>query len=472
MVRILSILSILWLSLQINNCNAFFEEFQRYWSLEEESQVIQDLDTLISSIKKNGFPIGRFYITDPRNQEDIFKALSYQVPFLTKINDSWYHVRKIKVSPEISLYCVASNGEEVVFKTPVKWHREIIGVPPVSLFFSLSNPRNNTSPDVCIFFTFHYTMFEELKQPLNIIKDVWAGAEEVIYIDELGLIPPDSVQRYMKMYGLGEKDAYQKIKSLLNKELMSLSKGRTIYDSNPFYFELYKFLSVWKPNCYIEDLPYELWKKIVEVDKVTFRIEILKIFLREEFKRFEETCFEYLNNFILVNGVLRDKNLVAQINRLKDRTPASKIFTIRGIGHLGIISDVAQIDSDAWFFISCKKDILLAMPYKYWVYSFRKLGAEFPLRGDLLMYAYCILEDILGVYLANQGIEYVEAIAKAKIILGRIKTKDMLKKFVKKLNSNIDSLESLTVNEMGKLIFDTIKEISIQNPSQEKAERP
>ncbi|HDL09928.1 MAG TPA: hypothetical protein ENG39_01565, partial [Candidatus Omnitrophica bacterium] len=202
-MRILLILLILWLSLQISNCNAFFEEFQRYWSLGEESQVIQDLDTLISSIKKNGFPVGRFYITDPRSQEDIFKALSYQVPFLTKINDSWYHVRKIKVSPEISLYCVASNGEEVVFKTPVKWHREIIGVPPVSLFFSLSNSRDNTSPDVCIFFTFHYTMFEELKQPLNIIKDVWAGAEEVIYIDELGLIPPDSVQRHMKMYGLG-----------------------------------------------------------------------------------------------------------------------------------------------------------------------------------------------------------------------------------------------------------------------------
>jgi hypothetical protein len=146
----------------------------------------------------------------------------------------------------------------------------------------------------------------------------------------------------MKIYNLDEKQAFEKCKRMLEKEVEGLGKGIAIYDPSPTYNSLYKFLAKNKVKSTMEDLKYDNWKEIVKFDALSTDILAQRYFLNGDVSNYMKFKKLYCFGFWEFNVKRRDRNFVKQLVDLIKTHSDYAIFTIRGIGHFGLEEKLAK----------------------------------------------------------------------------------------------------------------------------------
>lgn len=205
---------------------------------------------------------------------------------------------------------------------------------------------SRTAPTFCCIYRFceeEETMTRHLAHLVQeLIAQAWAEHRTIVYVDELGLVPEETVKAMG--IGLSEQEAYKRVRELLDREVKDLEKGYASYDKSLLYRELYEVLASQarqgvKLKAVSEDLTYELWKKIVERDHETDpkRDELLKLFLLCQLERLAVMAVEIIRLRWEVNDWERDEAFLNQIASLiQEHGKNVLILTLRTGAHMGI----------------------------------------------------------------------------------------------------------------------------------------
>ncbi|MCM8784596.1 MAG: hypothetical protein NC818_07555 [Candidatus Omnitrophica bacterium] len=165
---------------------------------------------------------------------------------------------------------------------------------------------------------------------------------KVIYLDELGLIPYETVRNIMEVEKISEEEAFLKAKRMLAEELEGIEKGIPIYDSLDTYTKIYNFLAQNKIKSVMEDLGYQNWKNIISFDEQKFFDISFAHFVLNDISNYLRTIKIYRDNYGRYNIKDRDTNFTNQILRLKNDFPDAILFTIRGLSHIGLSEELTK----------------------------------------------------------------------------------------------------------------------------------
>ncbi len=218
-----------------------------------------------------------------------------------------------------------------------RWNGHIFSLPLVNIMaerLSSDAPRNGR---VIFVYSYHKEDFEKLRKILEGVREEAAvTGGQLIYIDELGLIPKDSVKRTQDTYKLNEKEAFERARKSLAEEIERFARGISTYDENPFYQAQYAYLARHKITSYMEELDYDNWRHIVRFDDLNIHNKAVNAFCRGDTKTYLKKLKEYNRGFWLYNVKERDEIFRQQVRKITANNPGSIIFILRGIGHYGM----------------------------------------------------------------------------------------------------------------------------------------
>lgn len=176
----------------------------------------------------------------------------------------------------------------------------------------------------------------------TLIKEAESWGGRVIYVDELGLIPEETVNNWSKSRGITRKQAFKKLKKLFQGELNKIHSGVPIYDPTYFYSMLYKHLAKYHMECYIENLEYKLWEFIVNFDSLNIFKKALDFFVLGDFGDAINSIDNYQQGYSTYNINIRDSNFATQLLELRQKYPNAIIFTVRGLAHYGFETKLVE----------------------------------------------------------------------------------------------------------------------------------
>lgn len=219
----------------------------------------------------------------------------------------------------------------------------IVGEPPVGCRFQLlvadEKSVQSDDPDIYIFYAATGDEAELAEQQLFtelqvMLEQAHQASREVIFLDAVGLIPEETV----KCYGTDEQVAFQKALDAVRQETEGVTRGIPIYDPNsPLWSALYRFLAERRVRCVLEELTYDLWKRIVEFDQRKLPEKAIVEFLTGFPDHAAKTMLEHMRGFHDLNCLQRDINFARQIEELMAEANRPLILIAREIGHYGIL---------------------------------------------------------------------------------------------------------------------------------------
>ncbi|MCM8779336.1 MAG: hypothetical protein NC898_03005 [Candidatus Omnitrophica bacterium] len=255
-------------------------------------------------------------------------------------NEGYLLIEEIASQPEgLILHSRKHSGEKFSLKGEdfiKSWNGHIFSFPLVNILAERINYPHAPQGRFISIYSYHREDFEKLKKILDVLREEATRLQKkLIYIDELGLIPKETVKNLQEGSKLSEKEAFENAKHSLRVETEGFEKGISTYDENPFYQAQYSYLANYRIKSYMEDLDYENWKRIVAFDDLNLHNEAIRAFCMGDVKTYLDKLREYVQGFWFYNVKERDENFRRQIKKIAEENPGSIIFTLRGIGHYG-----------------------------------------------------------------------------------------------------------------------------------------
>jgi|GEM_PF-1714832 len=307
-------------------------------SFTEEDVFGEKIEEVINIMRKKGIFLHGFRVNPQRETLSLLKE--NKKPFIVYLknkglgiveeiveNKEGYAVRFIREKEEII------KEDEFIFN----WDGKILSLPLVNILVERLPPRGSSDGRFIITYSYHKENFEKLKKILDKLREeADREGKKFIYIDELGLIPKDSIRKTQNSFKLSEKEAFEKARKTLAEEIERFARGISTYDENPFYQAQYAYLAKYKIKSYMEELAYDNWRHIVRFDDLNIHNKAINAFCRGDTNSYIKKLKEYNQGFWLYNVKERDENFRKQIRKIAQENPGSIIFTLRGIGHYGL----------------------------------------------------------------------------------------------------------------------------------------
>jgi len=265
------------------------------------------------------------------------------------------------------------------------------------------------------------TDFAKLSLILDeLIAEAKARNWKLMYVDELGLIPLDTVKNIMQSSGVSQEQAFEQARKSIGEEDASIGKGIPIYDSSPLYSQLYSYLAGRKIKTIIEDLEYPLWERIVSFDEDKVYEEAALYFMSGDLNKYVEKMKEYMNFFWQYNMKMRDTAFSRQINKLIDTNPNTLIFTLRGLGHYGLEGNITSTRFAIKSIIMCDGKFVENFNVRTWLQLLWSNGVQRNLDTEKRDIACAFIQDCLTAILIKGE--------KLNIVPARIKSYNAVKK--------------------------------------------
>ncbi|MCM8798732.1 MAG: hypothetical protein NC821_04645 [Candidatus Omnitrophica bacterium] len=428
------------------------------------------LSRILSAAREQGLFLLGFKLNPDLKNLNLLR--SQNKPFIAYFKDEGYIlIEKIIPQPEgLILHGRRASGETLILKGEdflKAWNGHIFSFPLVNVLAErIKYPDNPLGRFICIY-SYHREDFEKMKVILDTLREEATRLQKrLIYIDELGLIPPETVKQTMEGSKLTEKEAFENAKRSLGAEIEGFEKGISTYDENPFYQAQYAYLANYRIKSYMEDLDYENWKRIVAFDELNLHNEAIRAFCMGDVKTYLEKLREYVQGFWIYNVKERDENFRRQIKKIAEETPGAIIFTLRGIGHYGTEEPldlagftietlaIAEGDFEENLISDQMSQVMLSN------------GVYIPSEELNLLYLRSFPEECIRVYLQKEVEDLASATRMAKKIVDRINeeeikrlSRDISYAFAKGKINNADQVWEYVFNwakERGKIVSEAI----------------
>jgi len=385
---------------------------------------------LVGFLRTKGFFVEAYKI---RNKEVLFQIKS---PFIFFQKEKGFLVvQKVDSHEENIHYLDSKFGfREMSWDKFLKSSRGIIISFPIENIL-LGRMKSTSYPlegKFVVIYTHHkYTNFELVKDTIDKLrKEAKAKGWQILYIDELGLIPQRSVEFYSKNYKLDERTAFKRIKEELQKEVANLARGYPIYDPMPFYQKLYSYLAKVKMQTVIEDLDYELWEKIVEYDEEALYNQAVQDFVNIELLGYLKKVREFTTYFFLYNMKLRDELFVKQITNLMKSKPNTLIFTIRGSAHFGLGEKINMPNWDVECMVVSKGRLYEGFNQRTWLQVLWSNNVNVDPKLETMMLAQTYINDVITFKIEKEkNIDIITARRISYKALSKMKWEDLKKLF-------------------------------------------
>jgi len=310
-----------------------------------------------------------------------------------------------------------------------------------------------------IIYAYHDDEFERWEKTLNyIFNEIEKKNKKIAYIDELGLIPYESVEHTMRFKNISEEEAFQEIKKTLEEEIKNIKTGVAIYDSNSTYNKLYTLLARNKVECYMEDLTYDNWKEIVNFDALEVNKLARLYFLNGDIGNYVMYKKIYIDTFWKLNVKQRDEHFAEQLEYLIKNNPDKIFFTIRGIGHLGLEEKLINRGINTRYIILGNDDLEKSLINQQIIQVCRNLDVEIPPDEELKLILGGEFEEFIRAYLMLCGRNILQAIAETKTLLSNLskeKIRELFNEVKKKVSENKGKITDQ--KELYKLIYSIIE---------------
>jgi len=402
----------------------------------------------VNKLRELGYPVGIYSLI---NKSDVSK-----IPlFLTKTGGILTFVKKSK-NGKLVIY--QGSSKKLVSKKEFLqiWKGERVISPFVCNLWYICSSRIDTCGEISIIYSYHDVTPQELTGAVKaILEKAEVENKKVLYVDELGLIPYSTIRNYMEIYNYDEKQAFEKCKKMLKAEVKNIEKGITIYDPNPTYSSLYKYLAENKIKSVLEDLDYDNWKGIVRFDTLNTDILAQEYFLRGNINEYMKFKKLYCFGFWEYNVKRRDRNFVEQLKRLISLYPDYKIFTIRGIGHFGLEEKLAQEGINIKFILlgdglleeNLINQQVLQVDFNHHVHL--------PEENIFRMLLESEIEELLRVYFYKKTKNALLATQQVRDVLGLMTNEDIFRIFTK-VKEKVD--RNFSSGELPELIYNLVQE--------------
>jgi len=298
--------------------------------IETELKQSQNIfDSVVRVGRKHGLYLNRFVL------ENYQQITRFTEPIITQYKGIFYIA---KLSPTgIQLI---SNRRKIVVRQEEflkDWSGIFISLPLPGVLVIRYKPVEKKGRIVFLY-SYHNEEFYLFKEIFDkLYKQANKAGYNLIYVDELGLIPEKSIHT---INNNSERDGFESAKYSLLRELKFIEKGIGITDPTQFYDKIYHYLAKFKVRVEMENLKYENWKAITAFDELELNQLAVKLFCHGDINGYVEKIKEYNQGFWEYNVVIRDKYFRDQIEKLAEANPNSLIFTLRGLGHYGMEENV------------------------------------------------------------------------------------------------------------------------------------
>ncbi|MDP8216685.1 MAG: hypothetical protein P9L98_05150 [Candidatus Kaelpia imicola] len=420
---------------------------EQWGSLLDKEQLIEDIEKLtplkakaskesfivniVRAVRKQGVFLEAFAL----ESKDITKLKENKTAFISllKNGDLCYVVKNIEIKNNKAVFsCILPDRKEIFIDERdffSCWEGMVISKPLVNIKAKRLLNKEGDNKFVALYFYHSGEDFNLLRKVLEKLKEEAERTnKKLIYIDELGLIPERSIESYMKVNQIGEKEAFELIKKMLNEDISNVGKGVAILgETNPFYRQLYQYLAKNKIESYMEDLRYDAWKKIVVFDSMEYYSKAINYFFFNNIDKYIKSIERFIEGYWEYNIKRRDDDFRSQIKKIVAKHPNSLIFTIRGIGHYGMDNDI-NLDNLAVetlvFGRGIFEDNLLHSQMYYILLSNDIVMKENDKKLAILK---TYFEDTLRAYFVKKGLNIPEATQLVCKISKRLKEKNVLK---------------------------------------------
>lgn len=298
------------------------------------SDASLDVDNIVVKFREYGIPVGKYRVVE---RSDLSKILT---PFICKLNKyDWIVVSDVS-SNMVEFY----DSNNKLFTLPKQnfleeWDGIVIAQFPIGIWLTSVGKGfpHKEAIRFYIIYAYHDEDFARIKSAIDMIfEESKKQGKKIIYVDELGLIPFETIRTYSKTNNIPEKEAFEAIKKTLSRELEGVERGIPIYDSLWTYNNLYQYLANKKVKCVMEDLDYLNWQDIVVFDYLGYDKIASFFYTNGNIYSYANYMKKYCESFWKFNISLRDENFSNQVSNLLKENPDCLIFTIRGLGHLGL----------------------------------------------------------------------------------------------------------------------------------------
>ena len=299
----------------------------------QESCNLSLEESIIKVAKESGLYLSSFYLK--YQNEDI---VNISEPFIASIKGVYSVVYPKGEKIEI----VSSGDSQIVSKEDFVgfWDGKIISIPPTGVLLR-RNRISGQKQKIVFIYSYHKESFYLFKQLFDgVYQEASAAALPLIYIDELGLIPKDSIEKVILEQELTEREAFSRARASLLSELKLIERGIGIKDPTEFYHKIYDYFAKLDLRIEMEELQYENWKAIVAFDDLNLNQLAVTLFCKGNIDRYLDVIEQYNEGFWQYNVIIRDKFFLNQIERVAEENPQNTIFTLRGLGHFGIDESV------------------------------------------------------------------------------------------------------------------------------------
>ena len=225
----------------------------------------------------------------------------------------------------------------------------IAGEPPVGRRFQLVEseladraPAIDHEVDVFIFYAatndkpelFREQLLDELTELLDQARQ---AGRELIFIDACGLIPEETIRSH-QTGRRDERAAFEEVFSGIKRETERISQGHAPYEPNsPLWSELYRFLAERRVRSVLEELGYDLWRRIVDFDNRKLLEKAFTEFLNGFLEEAAQTMLQQMQGFHELNCLERDRRLAQQVERLMEGSSHPLVLIGRELGHYGVL---------------------------------------------------------------------------------------------------------------------------------------
>lgn len=374
-------------------------------------QPVRAID-LAQLLRGAGIPAQAYRLIEPSK---------LQFPCITFHDGSW------KLHLPLGADAYGLPEELILWEPSFEKGTVIVGEPPVGCRFQLlireDDQLQTDDLDIYVFYAAtsdeaklaEQQLFTELQSMLDQAQQ---AGREVIFLDAVGLIPEETV----RCYGTDEQVAFQKALDAIRQETKGITRGIPIYDStSSFWSALYRFLAERRVHCVLEELAYDLWRKIVEFDRRNLTEKAIVEFLTGFPDRAAKTMLEHMRGFHDLNCFQRDLNFAHQIEALMTGANRPFILIAREIGHYDVLEGF--------------------LGSKYLVHS-KILGQEERFTTLLRAPALDVLLVNIGVELSDQDLEL--------IVLHQCVIVSVLRDRVKSLRTAARLLEACHIDELSR----------------------
>ncbi len=361
------------------------------WNSQNEgSSKVETLINLTERLKEKGNIVDCFKLLQ---KEDIVKISGQTVSFYK----NELSLLKITNRVHISIKNLSTNStiEKTIQEFLKEWEGGYIVAP---ILINTWCEQGEEGEVFYIIYSYHDEDFLRIKKAMDFIFNL-SNNKEVCYIDELGLIPYESIEREKKYKNISEEEAFNEIKSMLQNELKRIKEGYTLYDPEPTYSKIYSYLAQRKIECYMEDLQYENWKRIVQFDELKISKIAQLYFLNGDVDNYLKYKKTYIKGFWQLNVNIRDRIFADQVEKLIKDNPEKVFFTIRGIGHLGLIKKLTSKGIKVRYIILGEKDLQTSLINQQVLQICYDLGIKLLPDDETLLLLQAEIQELLRAYI-------------------------------------------------------------------------